>query len=975
MLILFMIALALSDAGCGGGSGEETRSANSADDDDDVPIDDDSSPDDDSADDDASDDDASDDDASDDDHTDNSPPVLDAIGPRSTGESEELEFAISATDADGDDLTFSATNLPPGAIFDEDTATFSWAPVLGQAGTWPGVRFLVTDGHAVDEESITISVGDANFAPVLEPIGPQSIDEGELLVLVLNAADPDGDPVTYTVDTVPSGALFFPAYGVFLWTPDQDQAGDYAVTFGATDGMASTTEDVDIAVGSINLAPRRILPLNDVGFDEDADAEDILDYDLFFVDGDGDPLTFTFAGESPLTLSVDGENRLDASAPPDWNGTIENVTVTATDPDGLSASGVFDIHVNPVNDAPVIVSTPGVAASLGSNYTYDIVVNDIDASDHIDYEILQGPSGAFINGVNGRLTWTPQPQHWGSPQHYRIKVTDLGGLSDEQEWDVAVSATTIRGNVFDVFTGSPAAGELVALVDRTSGQALRNTHSDAQGDYEIPYYPSDLANSELEFSNGSNAFRQTRASLPVTVEGEITVDHPLVPVTFQNQQKILERDVPVCDLDADGVSEAGDCPVFPVPVTVGVGFSDSTAITEALDRLEDLAGDSLFIASGTPQTGGLHFTHDAGCGAYEYVGDGEVCFGSTAPVREDVVRGILELFGYREDTEVLGDLDINNGFATGAFTHEDASLVLLVRALIENGYFETYDFLAPLWTLEGDDAVFTMEDVAGNSQGVVNGTYPNYEIRGRLRVIGTLVVLPGTHIRMNFALEVTGAIIALGDADSPIVFEGIKAEPGAWGKVSLDQTSGAPSVFEYVSFENATLGLSLVGVQNPFPNIENCDFRASHAGLAVWEPSPDASATIANSLFSSGGAGIWWSAGGAHIVNSVFALNRESIFFGECTASTTRNSISFQNDRTLAGDACVQFLYSDILDTVSAPGGTGSMSVNPQFESASDFRLKPQSTLINAGDPSAIYNDPDASRNDMGLYGGPKARD
>ncbi|MCL4232983.1 MAG: hypothetical protein KJ042_00525, partial [Deltaproteobacteria bacterium] len=891
------------------------------------------------------------------------------------GENEELEIVVTATDADGDDLSFSATNLPPGAEFDEDTATFAWTPGPGRAGAWSGVRFLVTDGHAVDEESITISVGDGNFAPILAPIGPQAVDEGELLVLVLNAADPDGDPVTYTIDVAPPGALFFPAYGVFLWTPAQDQGGDYTVTFGATDGMASTTENVDIAVGSINLVPRRILPLNDVGFDEDANAQDILDYDLFFVDPDGDPLTFTFSGESPVTLSVDSENRLDASAPPDWNGTIENVTVTATDPGGLSASGVFDIHVNPTNDAPVIVSTPGLTASLGSNYRYDIVVSDIDASDHIDYDILAGPSGASVNGVNGRLSWTPQPQHWGSPQHFRIKVTDMGGLFDEQEWDVAVGATTIRGNVFDVFTGAPAVGELVALVDRTNGNALRTTLSDAQGNYEIPYYPSDLANSELEFANGGNAYWQTRASLPVIAEGEITVDHPLVPVTFQNQQKILERDMPVCDLDADGVSEAGDCPVFPVPFTIGAGFTDSGAITDAIERLEDLAGDTLFVAAGTPQAGGLHFTRNVACGAYEYAGDGEVCFGSTAPAREDVVRGILEFFGYREDTEVLGDLDINNGFSTGAFTHEDASLVLLVRALVDSGHFESYDFLAPLWTLEGDDAVFTMEDVAGNSQGVVNGTYPNYEIRGRLRVIGTLVVLPGTRIRTNFTLEVTGAIIALGTADSPIVFEAIRDEPGAWGKVSLDQTSAAPSVFRYVSFENARLGRSLVGVHNPFPTIQNCDFRASHAGLAVWEPTPDVTATIANSLFEGGGTGIWWSAGGAHIVNSVFTDNTESFFTGDCAASTARNTISFQNDRTIAGDACVQFLYSDILDTVSAPGGTGSMSVNPQFEPTTDFRLKPQSALIDAGDPSAIYNDPDASRNDMGLYGGPRARD
>ncbi|MBN2016383.1 right-handed parallel beta-helix repeat-containing protein [Candidatus Dojkabacteria bacterium] len=57
--------------------------------------------------------------------------------------------------------------------------------------------------------------------------------------------------------------------------------------------------------------------------------------------------------------------------------------------------------------------------------------------------------------------------------------------------------------------------------------------------------------------------------------------------------------------------------------------------------------------------------------------------------------------------------------------------------------------------------------------------------------------------------------------------------------------------------------------------------------------------------------------------------------------------------------------------TVSA--GTGDISKDPKFVSASDFHLQSDSPAIDTGDPDPQYNDPDGSRNDMGAYGGQDA--
>lgn len=72
-------------------------------------------------------------------------PLLAAIGNQTVTEGQLLQFTISATDPDGDTLTYSATGLPAGATFDPVTRTFSWTPTLAQVGSYPNITFRVRD--------------------------------------------------------------------------------------------------------------------------------------------------------------------------------------------------------------------------------------------------------------------------------------------------------------------------------------------------------------------------------------------------------------------------------------------------------------------------------------------------------------------------------------------------------------------------------------------------------------------------------------------------------------------------------------------------------------------------------------------------------------------------------------------------------------------------------------------------------------
>jgi len=101
-------------------------------------------------------------------------PVLGSIGAKSIDEENALAFTISASDVDGDNLIYSAVNLPVGASFNADLGAFSWTPANGLAGTYV-VTFEVNDGFISDSEAVTITVNAVNHAPVLVSSQHQSV--------------------------------------------------------------------------------------------------------------------------------------------------------------------------------------------------------------------------------------------------------------------------------------------------------------------------------------------------------------------------------------------------------------------------------------------------------------------------------------------------------------------------------------------------------------------------------------------------------------------------------------------------------------------------------------------------------------------------------------------------------------------------------------------------------------------------------
>jgi RHS repeat-associated protein len=196
--------------------------------------------------------------------TENSRPVANA-GPDQTvtaGSPVRLDGTVS-TDADGDPLTFkwSLLSVPAGSqavLAEPEEPTITWSP--DRAGSYVA-QLLVTDGLL---ESLPDTV---EVTAVPKPNSPPSITSspqvratlGQLYSYAVEAHDPDGDVLNYTLQVSPSGLVIDPLSGFIQWTPLENQIGVFPVRLSADDGHGGS----DIQIFDISVEPdasRTIVP-------------------------------------------------------------------------------------------------------------------------------------------------------------------------------------------------------------------------------------------------------------------------------------------------------------------------------------------------------------------------------------------------------------------------------------------------------------------------------------------------------------------------------------------------------------------------------------------------------------------------------------------------------------------------------------------------------------------------------------------
>jgi hypothetical protein len=78
----------------------------------------------------------------------NAAPTIQGTPTSSVLAGQQYSFQPSASDPNGDALTFAVTNLPSWAAFNTSTGRISGAPTSADVGTYSGITVTVSDGQA-----------------------------------------------------------------------------------------------------------------------------------------------------------------------------------------------------------------------------------------------------------------------------------------------------------------------------------------------------------------------------------------------------------------------------------------------------------------------------------------------------------------------------------------------------------------------------------------------------------------------------------------------------------------------------------------------------------------------------------------------------------------------------------------------------------------------------------------------------------
>lgn len=353
---------------------------------------------------------------------------------------QPLSFEVNASDrsatAANQPITYSINGLPNAAIVPSSTygkATVNWMP--SGAGTYP-VTISVTDAEGLTTQQLfQVSARDANQAPVLQTIAPQTVAEGQRLSLQLMATDTNGDRLSYTAKNLPEGAVLDAATGQLTWTPTLWQAGVYRnIELTATDGNLSHTQTVTIEVTNTNQAPRlTALPL------QMGTENQLLQLTLSTSDGDGEtPLLM------PLTALPTGAAFDRRTGQLRWTPSFDQAgeytwRFEAKDAAGATAFTDVQVRIANVNRAPSI-AVSNHAIALGETMQFTLSGQDADAGTSLIYSADQLPTGAVLDAQTGELRWQPSP---GQTGEYVVNFTVSDGQLTATEATVIKVATTI----------------------------------------------------------------------------------------------------------------------------------------------------------------------------------------------------------------------------------------------------------------------------------------------------------------------------------------------------------------------------------------------------------------------------------------------------------------------------------------------------------------------------------------------------
>ena len=350
-------------------------------------------------------------------------------------------YALNATDADNNDLSYNLTTAPSGMSVNSN-GVIGWTPNNAQVGS-NSVVVEVKDGNGgAATQSFIVVVSNVNDVPVINSVAVTSAKQGEPYSYPINAIDADNDVLSYSLTTKPSGMGINPLTGLIGWIPTNAQVGSNSVVVEVKDGNNGVaTQSFTITVTNVNDLPTMPTLLSP------ADATTLYTDSVTLnwtasTDDDNNPVTYYvyFSNEtSPSFKQSTTNTQLTVSSL--QHGYTYYWYVIAGDATGNQTKTATRSFTVSLKNAPVISAfSPSANPALmeGSSQLFSITATDIDSEDTLTYSWKL--NGTEVSATNS-YTFSPSFTQSGT-YTLTATVTDSFSLTASKTWTITITDNT-----------------------------------------------------------------------------------------------------------------------------------------------------------------------------------------------------------------------------------------------------------------------------------------------------------------------------------------------------------------------------------------------------------------------------------------------------------------------------------------------------------------------------------------------------
>jgi hypothetical protein len=381
----------------------------------------------------------------------NASPRISGVPAASTVVGDDYAFEPTASDPDGDQLTFSISNRPVWATFSVTTGRLEGTPQISHAGTFANISITASDGHALTTLApftIVVTPPATNRAPVISGTPMSTVEAGKPYAFTPTASDSDSQALMFSATGLPSWAGFDPQTGRVAGTPPS--------------GASGTTSNISIEVSdgksTAKLAPFSITVMVPTSNNEPtisgtpaatATTGKQYAFQPIAVDADGDSLTFTIANRPTWATFNANTGRLQGTPTASNVLTYGNIVISVNDGKASTPLPAFSITVESANSAPVIAGSPALTATVGTTYLFTPAATDADG-DTLTFSITNKPNWLTFTPSTGRIQGKPVAASVGTVANIVISATDGKASAKLATFSIVVSnvqnsAPTISG--------------------------------------------------------------------------------------------------------------------------------------------------------------------------------------------------------------------------------------------------------------------------------------------------------------------------------------------------------------------------------------------------------------------------------------------------------------------------------------------------------------------------------------------------